>query len=313
MEIEADLSVGIPSFEVVGLPDASVRESRDRIRSSFKNSDYEFPLARITVNMAPADKKKEGSLYDLPLCVALLTASGQLREPDPGFLFLGELSLSGDVRPVRGVLPMVLKAREDGFRAAFVPADNAREGAVVSGIDVFPVHSVRELTGHLTGAKPLSPARPNFSDDPPAVPLPDFSDVRGQEEAKRALEIAAAGGHNVMLIGSPGAGKSMLAKRLPSILPDMSFEEMVETTKIHSVAGTLAPRRLTRAAEAVPRAAPHHLARGPFRRRDDSRARASSRSRTTASSFWTSFPNSGDPPWRCCASRSRTALSPSPA
>ena len=184
VEIEADLSVGIPSFEVVGLPDASVRESRDRIRSSFKNSDYEFPLARITVNMAPADKKKEGSLYDLPLCVALLTASGQLREPDPGFLFLGELSLSGDVRPVRGVLPMVLKAREDGFRAAFVPADNAREGAVVSGIDVFPVHSVRELTGHLTGAKPLSPARPNFSDDPPAVPLPDFSDVRGQEGSK---------------------------------------------------------------------------------------------------------------------------------
>ena len=156
VEIEADLSTGLPSFDVVGLPDASVKESRDRIRASFKNTGFDFPVARITVNMAPADKRKEGSLYDLPLFVALLIASGQLSAPDPGFVFLGELSLSGEVRPVRGVLPMVIKAREDGVQAVFVPAANAQEAAVVDGIRVYPVHSVKERVQHRTGAKSIA-------------------------------------------------------------------------------------------------------------------------------------------------------------
>lgn len=256
VEIEADLSTGLPSFDVVGLPDASVKESRDRIRASFKNTGFDFPVARITVNMAPADKRKEGSLYDLPLFVALLIASGQLSAPDPGFVFLGELSLSGEVRPVRGVLPMVIKAREDGFQGVFVPAANAQEAAVVDGIRVYPVRHVKELFEHLTGTRAIAPALPSDDQEAPHSPLPDFSEVRGQEEAKRALEIAAAGGHNVMLIGSPGTGKSMLAKRLPSILPDMSFEEMVETTKIHSIAGILPPgASLVRTR---PFRAPHH-------------------------------------------------------
>ena len=234
--LEVYISNGLPAFDVVGLPDAAVKEARERVRAAIKNNGCRFPVSRMTVNLAPADKKKAGTLYDLPMLIGILAADGDIDEPEEDCAFIGELSLSGELRPVYGALPMAIAAARCGVKKFFVPADNASEAAFAEGISVYPVKNVDELMRFLRGELEIEPAAtPEI--ETISQHLPDFSDVKGQENVKRALEIAAAGGHNILIVGPPGAGKSMMAKRLPGILPDMSRDEMIQSTEIYSVAG----------------------------------------------------------------------------
>ena len=255
VSLEAYISNGLPGFDIVGLPDAAVKEARERVRAAIKNNGFKFPVSRMTVNLAPADKKKAGTLYDLPMLIGILSAAGDIDPPGNDCAFIGELSLMGELRSVTGALPMAIAAQRAGIKRLFVPADNAREAAFADGLEVYPVKDVRTLIAHLRAEELIAPAPPpDIADE--AAGIPDFADVKGQENVKRALEIAAAGGHNILLIGSPGAGKSMLARRLPSILPDMTRKEALEATEIWSVAGltdSSHPMLLHR-----PFRAPHH-------------------------------------------------------
>lgn len=243
VEVEADIQQQLPAFVTVGLPDGAVRESKERVTSAIKNSDFVFPAKRVTINLAPADIKKEGSAFDLPIAVGILAATGQiLRDRFDEFVMVGELSLDGALRAVPGVLPMAMNFdRDNGIKGIIVPKDNAREAAMADTVPVYPVDSLKDVIAFLEDESSIAPFKVDIESvfNEAYHYAIDFADVRGQEAAKRALEVSAAGGHNIIMIGPPGSGKTMLARRVPTILPDLTIEEALETTKIHSVAGRL--------------------------------------------------------------------------
>jgi len=257
VEVEVDTSRGLPSFTIVGLPDAAVQESRERVQAAVKNAGLAFPRQRLTVNLAPAALRKEGPAYDLPIALGALAASGQvLPEKLEGALVVGELSLDGSVRHVRGVLPLAALARREGFHCLFVPAEDAAEAALMPDLEVIPVASLTQLVNHLSGVVPIRPFNRGELPPPAVSDATNFREIKGQEHVKRAIEVAAAGGHNVLMIGPPGAGKTLLARAMPSILPAMTVEESLEVTGIYSVADLLPSE--TPLMQSRPFRAPHH-------------------------------------------------------
>ena len=257
IEVEVDIARGLPSMTIVGLPDAAVQESRERVRAAIKNSGLPFPTERLTVNLAPADIRKAGPAYDLPIAIGILLANEQIYGEVSQAIIMGELSLDGGVRHISGVLPMANMAKQEGFTTLFVPAEDASQASLIEGLTVHPVESLLQLVDHLSGHKKIAPYEADLSlDDVPPIFYTDLSEIKGQEHVKRALEVAAAGGHNMLMSGPPGSGKTLIARSMPGILPRLTVEEALDVTRIYSVADQLSPdKSLVR--HPPPHARPH--------------------------------------------------------